>query len=220
MKLHSLLKLLVAMTHLLSTRWIAVALIFWAAGIGFGLKELWSYQFQAAAAIQPPARIEPVVETSEPGRPTLWLFLHPRCPCSRATLHELKQLLVELPGATEVRIVFCRPEGAPEDWCQTSLYASAEQIPGALVLQDEGQRLQRRFGVMNSGQVLLYAADGQLLFQGGVTASRGHQGDNEGRRQLQRVISSGEQPQHVGCHPVYGCPLDHLHSSLPSESGT
>lgn len=40
--------------------------------------------------------------------------------------------------------------------------------------------------------VLLYGKNGDLLYQGGVTGSRGHQGENFGAEQLARAISTGE----------------------------
>ena len=39
---------------------------------------------------------------------------------------------------------------------------------------------RQRFGAETSGQTLLYDRDGRLLFSGGTTGSRGHDGDNAG----------------------------------------
>jgi hypothetical protein len=38
----------------------------------------------------------------------------------------------------------------------------------------------RRFGAIASGQTMLYGSDGRLQFTGGITGSRGHEGDNAG----------------------------------------
>src|SRR5690349_9897857 len=55
------------------------------------------------------------------GRPTLVLFLHPLCPCSRATLSELERLLVPSRGRVDVVAAFVAPAGAPADFARTPL---------------------------------------------------------------------------------------------------
>ena len=47
----------------------------------------------------------------DPGRPTLIMFVHPHCPCSRATLAELDRLLSPRRDRVAVRIVMVRPSG-------------------------------------------------------------------------------------------------------------
>ena len=63
----------------------------------------------------------------------------------------------------------------------------------------------RRFGSQTSGQIMLYDADGQLLFSGGITAARGHSGDNAGRNAILSLLTSGSSEQRGT--PVFGCPL-------------
>jgi hypothetical protein len=70
-------------------------------------------------------------------------------------------------------------------------------------------RESRRFGAATSGQTLLYAADGRLLFNGGITESRGHSGDNAGRSAILSLVlglTSAPTGQPLST-PVYGCPL-------------
>ena len=61
-----------------------------------------------------------------------------------------------------------------------------------------------RFGAKTSGQALLYAADGRLLFHGGLTPSRGHEGDNEGLRRVTAILD-GKAARDES--PVFGCSL-------------
>ena len=62
-----------------------------------------------------------------------------------------------------------------------------------------------RFGVQASGQTLLYGANGNLQFSGGITASRGHSGDNLGRSAIVALVTTGESTtNHTS---VYGCSL-------------
>ncbi len=59
-----------------------------------------------------------------------------------------------------------------------------------------------------SGQVFLYDKSGDLMFQGGMTSSRGHVGDNDGLNALLGIII-GSMPAHARpAHaPVFGCAI-------------
>jgi hypothetical protein len=138
----------------------------------------------------------------------LVLFLHPRCPCSRATVSELERLAAECPNKFALRIVFVRPPSTPSGWEQTDLYRTAGSIPQSVVSIDENAVEARRFGAATSGQTLLYAVDGRLLFRGGITPSRGHEGDNSGRSALASLITTGHSTTTQTA--VFGCSLlDH-----------
>ena len=74
----------------------------------------------------------------------------------------------------------------------------------------------RRFGAATSGQALLYAADGRLLFAGGITESRGHRATTRAARRSPRSSWSGGSGR-AGHTPVYGCPLFDESSACPKE---
>jgi hypothetical protein len=139
------------------------------------------------------------------GRALLVMLAHPRCSCTRASLSELGDLLVEVGSAVDTDIVFVRPEGTAEDWIETGLWNTARNMPGVKVIADQGGRETDRFGALASGTVLLYGGGGQLLFSGGVTGSRGHVGDNIGRRRLVALIKEGKADKATS--PVFGCDL-------------
>ena len=63
----------------------------------------------------------------------------------------------------------------------------------------------QRFGAATSGQAFLYNQAGALLFKGGITASRGHSGDNLGRDAVVDLVTSGVAS--VSAAPVFGCSL-------------
>ena len=136
---------------------------------------------------------------------TLVLFAHPHCPCTRASLHELDGLLAETQNRVSVTVVFTIPDGVPAGWEEGDLWNSAKSIPGLRVISDQGGREAHRFDVEGSGHVLLYAPSGKLLFSGGITASRGHEGDNVGRSAVVSFIRDGHAP--VSHTPVFGCSL-------------
>jgi hypothetical protein len=136
---------------------------------------------------------------------TLVLFVHPHCPCTRASLHELVGLLAESQNRVSANIVFTIPNGVPTGWEEGDLWNSARSLPGLRVVRDQGGGEARRFEVAGSGHVLLYNPSGKLLFSGGITASRGHEGENLGRFAIVSFILNGHAP--VNHTPVFGCSL-------------
>jgi hypothetical protein len=146
----------------------------------------------------------------ETGRATLVLACHPQCPCTRATMDELNKLLVRCQGKLKVHALFYKPRGAAEKWAHTGLWQTAAELPDVTVHSDDGAREARRFGMNTSGQVQLFAADGRLLFSGGITAARGHSGDNRGSSLIRTLVldPSNAPAQSVATTPVFGCGLD------------
>ncbi len=138
-------------------------------------------------------------------RAQLVMFLHPRCPCSRASISELEQIVAHCQGKFSAQVLFIQPEGVAEDWVKTDLWHAAAAIPGVKVGIDyEGQEA-RRFQAITSGQTLLYAAAGGLMFQGGITLARGHAGDNPGRDAIESLLN--QTTTHSLSTPVFGCAL-------------
>ncbi len=65
---------------------------------------------------------------------------------------------------------------------------SVESIPNSTLLPDVDGVWLKTFNVKTSGHVLLYHPNGNLLFSGGITASRGHEGDNSGKEFISNVV--------------------------------
>ncbi len=139
------------------------------------------------------------------GQPTLLIFLHPCCPCSRASLTELAHIMNRCGGRVSAHALLLRPARLPERWAESVIEQDLSELAGVLVWQDSGGSEARRFGVATSGHVLLYDAQGRLTFSGGITSARGHRGDNYGRDAvLARIMGKiGDRPG----NPVFGCQL-------------
>jgi hypothetical protein len=129
------------------------------------------------------------------------------CPCTRASLTELDELVGRLDGRADVYVLFVRPEGTDEAWASTDLWRRARAIPGARVAADPGGGVAEQFGSATSGQVLLYSADGELVFRGGITPARGHEGDTPAAATIFAHVMNGEGVD-TRSAPVFGCPLD------------
>jgi hypothetical protein len=178
----------------------------WLAAVvgGFGLIQ--RFETTPAPAREPPGSwptASGIKLTAE--RPTLLLFVHPRCPCTRATIGELAVLATHCPGRFDARVLFYKPAGAEPGWEQTDTWHAARRIPGVAVGIDLDGREAERFAAAASGQALLYGPDGGLLFAGGITAARGNAGDSAGRRSLIALLTGGAAE--TDRTPVFGCPL-------------
>jgi len=136
---------------------------------------------------------------------TLVLFAHPHCPCTIATLDELEKLLARCRGKVSSYVVLVRPANTSADWGETAIKRTASKIQGVKVVVDSAGILTKSFGCKTSGSALLYASDGTLLFQGGITLARGHSGDNAGRSAIQEILY-GRKPELTNT-PVFGCGL-------------
>lgn len=104
------------------------------------------------------------------------------------------------------RAVLLQPTGASAAWTDSNIARDAAAIPGVLVFRDVDGGEARRFGAATSGHVMLYNVSGRLLFSGGITPARGHEGDSLGRDAVTQLIEA-QGSAGRGCSPVFGCPL-------------
>jgi len=122
--------------------------------------------------------------------PTLIMFAHPQCPCTRASISELASIVAHTRAKARVLVLFYTPRTAGDDWRSTDTCRSAAQIPGVTVLSDIDGVEAEHFGAETSGHTFLFDPDGHLLFNGGITASRGHSGDNAGESAIVSLIDN------------------------------
>src|SRR5437867_3078116 len=141
----------------------------------------------------------------DPARANLVMLLHPRCPCSRASIGELDRLLARCQGRLAAHVVFLQPSSAGEAWARTDLWRAAAAIPGVDVMLDEGGAECARFHAATSGQTLLYDSAGRLQFEGGITPSRGRHGDNAGSSAILALMKNERAPSRRTS--VFGCSL-------------
>jgi hypothetical protein len=143
-------------------------------------------------------------------RPTLLFFIHPRCPCTRASVAEIERLLAghslterQLPAVVVVATI---PSQAPMEWRDTNTLQRAMHLPNATLFWDYGGEESKLFGAIASGTVMLHRQDGTRTFAGGVTAARGHEGDNVGSERLfEALVDNHSRP--LEPTPAFGCRL-------------
>lgn len=136
-------------------------------------------------------------------RPTLVVFLHPQCPCSRATVEEIAVLLARSGPVLDVRAVFVA-EVSSERVEESGLWKQVATLPGVTAMRDPKGIEARKFGAATSGDAFLFDASGNLRFRGGLTASRGHAGDNIG---VDSVVAVLEGTAGAKSAPAFGCAL-------------
>ena len=184
---------------------LALLVLVWLSIVSAGMALVWSYNHQPGQPAMAPPRWPADTRIQRKQGYTLLVVAHPKCPCTRATMEELAKLLAHTQGRVETFILFVKPKGVPNDWNQTDLWQKAATIPGVTVLNDIEGIEATRFGAQVSGQSLLYDPRGQLVFQGGLTESRGQVGDNAGRQAVENLINEGCAER--ANTRVFGCPL-------------
>lgn len=137
------------------------------------------------------------------GEWSLVMLVHPHCSCSRASVQELQAIIDKSPSVRPYVLVY-RPNSFKPGWERTEVVAAASRLRRARVVIDENGREARLFGGFTSGQTILYDANGNLRFAGGITSLRGHAGINGGRMEVINIVSSREGS---GSHPVFGCAI-------------
>ena len=185
---------------------IFAAVSLWIPTVAFGVRVLWRYSNTPGhLAIAPPDLPVDWPAQPSPGRAALFIFIHPQCPCSRASIGELAVIMTRSGEKPDTYVLFYSPASEPTSWVKTDLWRSVMAIPGVRAIEDADGVWAQHFGAATSGQALLYDRRRHLAFNGGLTASRGHSGDNYGRDAINTLLQGGN-PTHK-MTPVFGCSL-------------
>jgi hypothetical protein len=177
-----------------------------------GFFTLLKYEFTPGAATESPnewPRDSTVSRTAE--KFMLVMAAHPRCPCTRVSIEELRRVLERSLTPVDVQVLFFKP--LDSDWAPTDLWRQAVAIPGVHANWDEDGIEAARFGAQTSGHALLFDPTGRLLFSGGITSGRGHSGPSKGNLSLAAWLTPGETGPNEAL--VFGCALNDPQSPCP-----
>lgn len=195
--------------------WLLTAV--WIAAIIVGYTCLISYNMTSGQTLAAPVSWPKASEMPHDSElPTLLVFIHPKCPCTQATIQELEKLLGETRGSVRCRMLFVCPSRLVPSWMDSRLARYCSSIEGADLDIDIDGALASMFNATASGQCLLYSARGELLFEGGITSERGHIGESIGRDAIRKIVR--HDPAYIRCSPVFGCELVQLHRNYEAES--
>lgn len=182
-----------------TTKTVRILIVLWTALVVTGVGIVETYANTAGKGASAPKT------APHEAMPTLLVFIHPQCPCSRSTLAELARLQSDCGSKLKTTVEVFAPTSMGEGWAKGDLYRQAKDIPGVLVKLDSDGKLAKQYGVFTSGQALLYSKDGRLVFSGGLTESRGHEGPNTGTDVIRGFVNHGRVL--VSSSPVFGCAL-------------
>jgi hypothetical protein len=178
------------------------AVLAWASLLAGGFTVLMRYESVAASPPHVSSEINSLFRNAE--QPTLVVGLHPHCPCSKATVAELNKILGHTPGKSRLVVYAFKPKAETVDWIASSTISTLNKL-GARIEIDEDGLMAKQLGLSASGQIQLFSAQGELIYNGGITAGRGHEGDNAGEQAVIDLLLKGGSDRKSA--PVFGCPI-------------
>src|SRR5688500_5834336 len=110
-----------------------VLVALWALGVVASMVALWKYKMKpgASAETASPATWPADVPLARvPGRATLVMLAHPKCPCTKASMTELAVLMARIGRSTDAHVLFVLPTGAEDGFEKGETWAQAAAIPG------------------------------------------------------------------------------------------
>jgi len=186
--------------------WTSLALAVWGISIATGVLLLLTYGQTPGSITEAPKQwpVHSFLET-DPNRWTLVLIAHPKCPCTAASIHELRELIAWSDTPLTTHLVFLSGPEGNASWFTGRTVDIARASNGVQLHFDQENQEVERFAVTTSGHVLLYDTAGRLRYSGGITASRGHRGANRGSRTILSLLD--DRVSTGSPLPVYGCAM-------------
>jgi hypothetical protein len=173
----------------------------WATGVAGAFGALARYASTPGAAHAPEAGATAFLASQrQPGRPLLVMVVHPRCPCTEASLAEMGDLLGRSHGAVDALVLQYQAAG----WPQPPPAIDLGGIHIRIVPDPEG-KVAATLGAETSGHCIFVDAAGTIRFHGGLTVSRGHRGRSPAQDAILAVVA-GSKASLVSA-PVFGCSL-------------
>jgi hypothetical protein len=176
----------------------------WIACVTYGGIQLNEYEQRPGKDV-PPAVTWPNRSTlsRSPTLPTLVVFVHEECPCTRASMTELQVIGTRCRKRLSIIVAFVN-EGVTKPIIGSSLWQAAKAVPSAVVVKVQPQEASL-FGATTSGFTALYDVSGHLVYSGGVTSQRGHEGDNACVDAIIAFVNHGASDFKRA--PTFGCAL-------------
>ena len=193
-----------------SNRTLVLLTIAWITLTGIGAFALLRHEFDGVSVVDAPAQWPEALGAFNPsGRDlTVVMAIHPDCPCTRASIEQLDRLLTRYPDAVQaIGLISDRVDGEAETLRQTDYWRRLDRMAGARPVRDVAGHWAKLLGAPVSGTVAVYDAGGALRFQGGLTASRGHDGPSRALSMLSAWAEGASFPESVSL-PAFGCALE------------
>lgn len=145
-----------------------------------------------------------------PENSTLVMTVHAGCSCSRASIEELAKIMKKA-GSSLTAHVLMLPTGngneQENEVKKTYVWKRGLETRGVSMHIDKEAKETKNFGALVSGTVMLFSKSGNLVFHGGITPQRGHQGDNFGEDFIVKFLEKKFLADQAHKSPVFGCHL-------------
>ena len=145
------------------------------------------------------------IELGLDDRPVVAIFYHPKCPCTRATVRCLQRFSTRFESAPTLIAYAYAPLQSNDDWIESETTANLRLLANTTIVMDREGQIAQRFGAHTSGHVMVFDAEHELLFSGGITPARGHEG--EGKAGLSFLDCLNGKRIESSRWPVLGCSL-------------
>ncbi|HMO15865.1 MAG TPA: hypothetical protein PKD64_17535 [Pirellulaceae bacterium] len=149
--------------------------------------------------------LKKLVKAHVQGEKTLFLFYHPHCTCTSATISELHDMMGHMASPIPVVAFAFVPESEEASWIETRATRSLRRLPRIEIQLDRLGNFAELLGVSTSGCILLIDREGNEQFRGGITAARGHIGPCISQSDLMRACA--ERASQRNEWPTFGCQL-------------
>jgi hypothetical protein len=180
--------------------------ILWIIAVGVGMWSLMAFDTTPGGSGLTSATWPSGTSTTfQAGRTNLVIFAHPNCPCTRASLGELGEIMVRSKGLISARVLFYQPTKRPADWDKDDLSSLARALPQVTIHDDIDGMEAARFGATTSGYTVVYDVYRKLRFRGGITRARGQVGASAGRQIILSLLNQTHVIERET--PVFGCSL-------------
>lgn len=181
-----------------------LSLCVWLIVVGAGWVALGAYANTAGAQRAVPNRWPKNSKLKwNPNALNVVIFVHPKCSCSQATINLYREVESSTRLHVQTQVAFYCPSDESESWAEDRLWRSVGVLPNVIRLIDRGGQEVKNFGVTTSGHVVVYSPNGELLFSGGITSRRAHEGESLGSQTLKRLFHEKSHGQLS--LPVFGC---------------
>ena len=184
--------------------WAAIGL--WFAGVVAAFLVIWNYKTTPGDDVTAPGSWPAAsVIARVPGVANVVMFAHPQCPCTRASIAELARLATELGPRAQIHVVIVRPDGTDEEFVRGVIAERASAIRGARIVVDVDGVESERFGAIVSGSTVVYSSKGELMFRGGLTTARGHEGSGPAQARIRELVVADMGQADA---PTFGCAIE------------
>lgn len=194
---------------MLKTVGLNLGILIWICSIFIGMKILYDYSKTPGPEGHSSSEWPYSSRLAKPSaRPVLIMTVHPKCPCSQASIEELAKILTKVGNRIQAHVLMLPLGTSPDalaDAKNNYVWIRGSETPNLQMHIDYEAREAKGFGALVSGQVLLFSSKGKLIFQGGITQSRGHQGDSAGHAAIVQYIE--QRKIQITKSPVFGCHL-------------